>query len=58
MPRRVDVVRELRTPIAEAVRRVGKTRQVAVGTPLQCFVGGRRPVLERFELRDLVEEIG
>ncbi len=54
----VDLVGELRVPIAEAARRVGEPAEVSIGAPPQRFVGRRRAIFERLELGDLVEKIG
>ena len=56
--RGVDVVREFRVPIAEAVRGVGEPAEIAVGAPAQRFFGCRRLVLERLQLGDLVQQTG
>ena len=37
---------------------VRKPAEIAVGAPAQRFFGGRRLVLERLQLGDLVQQIG
>src|SRR6516162_7273258 len=54
----VEVIGKFGTPIAKAMRRIGETLDIAVGTPAQRFLGRRRPILKLLQLRDLVEKIG
>jgi hypothetical protein len=56
--RGVDLVREIRVPIAEAVRRIGKPLEIAVGAPPQGLFRNRRFVLECFQLGDFVQQTG
>ena len=56
--RGVEIVREFRIPIAEAVRGVREPAEIAVGAAAQRLLGNRRLVLERLQLGNLVQEIG
>src|ERR1700746_1193098 len=58
LARGVYVVREIGVPIAEAVRGIGKPTEVAIGASPQGFFGDGRLILERLQLRDLVEQTG
>ena len=56
--RGVDLVREIRVPIAEAVRGVRKPAEIAVGAPAQRFFGRWRLVFERLQLGHFVQQVG
>src|SRR5580692_342775 len=56
LARGVYVIREIRVPIAEAVRGVSEPFEIAVGAPPQCLFGNWGLVLERLQLGDLVQQ--
>jgi hypothetical protein len=54
----VEIVREFRSPIAEAVCGIREPAEIAVGAPPQRFFGSPRLVLKRLQLGDLVQQVG
>jgi hypothetical protein len=56
LARGVYVIREIRVPIAEAVRGVSEPFEIAVGAPPQGLFGNWGLVLERLQLGDLVQQ--
>ncbi len=54
----IDVVRELRVPIAEAVRGIGEPTEIAVGAPAQRLLGSRRLIFERLQFGDVIQQVG
>ncbi len=53
----VELVGELRVPIAEAAGGIGEPGEIAVGAAPQRLLRRWRPVFERLQLRDLIEQI-
>ena len=54
----IDFVSKLGIPIAEAMRSIDQTFDVAVGTPAQGFLGCRGLIFELLQLGDFVEQVG
>ena len=53
-----DVIREIRIPIAKAMRRIGKPFEIAIGTPPQGLFGSRGLVLKCLQLETFIRRLG